>query len=91
MEEDARLFGVDIGDAARPEPCIVMPEAWDAVRLFCACSTQWRIGPSGRAAGIDYRGAMAAAAGLGVRWKSVFGNLRIMEEEALAAMAADQP
>ncbi len=86
-DEDARLFGLDLGGSARSDVFIVVPEAWDAVRLFVACATQWRIGPSGRLLGLDYRAARAAARGLGIRWKAVFGDLRIMEGEALDAQS----
>ena len=60
-----------------------MPEAWPAVRLFLACATQWRIGPSGHLAGLDYRACMAAAKGIDVDWKDVFDDLRTVEDEVL--------
>lgn len=60
-------------------------ENWQALRLFCAAASQWRIGPAGRLTGLDYTGARAAAAGIGVSWRGVFGQLRAMEAEVLAA------
>ena len=64
---------------------LVVPEAWPAVPLLMACATQWRIGPSGYLAGLDYRACMAAAKGIDVNWRDVFEYLRIMEGEALVA------
>lgn len=64
-----------------------MPENWDALKAFLACSTQWRVGPSGGYTGLDYAGCRAAVAGLGLRWRDVMGKLRIMEDETLAVLA----
>ena len=67
-----------------------MPEAWDAVQVFLASATQWRVGPSGRLVGLDYPGAAIAAAGIGLVWKDVFGDLRILEGEALDAQSESE-
>lgn len=80
------MFGVDFaGD--EDDALVVHPENWPAVRVFCAASTQWRIGPSLRLAGLDYTAARAAAAGIGVSWREVFASVRTMEAEVLAAQA----
>ena len=66
-----------------------MPEARDAVRAFLAAATQWRVGPSGHLAGLDYPGAAIAAAGIGLVWKDVFGGVRLIEGEVLRLQAED--
>ena len=53
------------------------------MRVFLAAQSQWRYGPSGRLLGLDYRGARAAAKGIGVRWRKVFDTLRVMEYAVL--------
>lgn len=56
-ETAADLAALGVATAALPEkeaPSFdVFPENWDAVRCFCACSTQWRQSFSG-ITGIDY-------------------------------------
>lgn len=52
-----------------------------------ACSTQWRIGPTGQLVGLDYRAAKLAAKGLGIRWRDAFGGLQTIEEGVLAAQS----
>ncbi len=64
-----------------------MPEAWPTVRAFLAVQTQWRVSPNGVRLGLDYPGARAAAKGLGIQWKKVFGNLRLMATEVLNAQS----
>ena len=64
----------------------MLPENWDAVRVFVCASTQWRIAPSGALIGLDYSGARTAARGLGVKWRRVFEGLRTMEAAALDAL-----
>ena len=63
------------------------PECWPAVRAFLAAQTQWRRAPSGHLSGLDYRGAALAAAGEGLRWRDVFGGVRVMEGEVLRLQA----
>ena len=62
-----------------------MPEAWPTLRVFLAAATQWRMAPSGHLAGLDYRAARAAADGIGIEWREVFGGVRIMESAVLDA------
>lgn len=67
--------------------CPVLPCNWPPVRLFAACATQWRHHPSGGRAGLDYQGAMAAAAALEVAWDArTLSALRVMEEALLDAL-----
>ena len=63
----------------------VLPANLTAVRAFCAASTQWRTGPMGGLAGLDYAGAKAACEGLGIDWSQALPGLRIMEGAALDA------
>ena len=65
---------------------MVLPENRDAVLVFIAASTQWRIAPGGGLAGLDYSGARSAADALGADWGAVFGGLRVMESAALDAL-----
>ena len=66
-----------------------MPEARDAVQVFLAAATQWRIGPSGHLIGLDYPAAAIAAAGIGLDWKDVFGGVRLIEGEVLRLQEED--
>ena len=61
----------------------MLPDNWDIVRVFVACSTQWRHGPSGHLTGLDYAGCRAAVAGIGLRWRDVFDGLLQMEVATL--------
>lgn len=76
--------------AVPPEPDAVeiMPENWDAMRLFVGMETQWRrAGMTGIATGLDY-GALpvvAGALGLAVQ-EDLMGRLRLIENAALAAL-----
>ena len=69
----------------------VLPEAWDAVRLFIACGTQWRrAGMTGVATGLDYASVEAAARALAIAWTGeLLEQLRIMETAAIGAMGDD--
>ena len=80
------MFGL-ADDLAGDDTFIVFPENGDAVRVFCAAATQWRLGPRGGLAGFDYSGVQAAAAGVGIPWPAVFEGVRTMESEVLAAQA----
>lgn len=65
------------------------PENVDAVRLFELMMSQWRVGPAGPT-GLDYAAVPAVARLLRLRGgalREAFGGLRVMEGEALRAMA----
>jgi hypothetical protein len=76
---------------AEAEPFAVWPDNADAVRLFCALATQWRVvvvaGLGGGAAihtGLDYAALPPAARALGLRiTEDLFGGVRVMEAAAL--------
>ncbi|WKN20807.1 DUF1799 domain-containing protein [Azotobacter vinelandii] len=82
------MFGLSLDDIAEDE-FEVWPCCWDAVRLFEAMSTQWRVGMGG-AIGLDYGVVRDVARMIGLKPKALsgaFADLRIMEAEALAVMA----
>lgn len=75
--------------AAAPEAFEVMPENWDAMRLFLAMETQWRrAGMSGIATGLDYAVLRPVARLFGLATSAdLFDRVRILEGAALLAMA----
>lgn len=75
--------------AAVPATIEVMPENWDAMRIFLAMGTQWRrAGWVGVATGLDYAALPVVSAALDVpAGGDLFARLRILEGAALAAMA----
>ncbi|HDS1711354.1 DUF1799 domain-containing protein [Pseudomonas sp. SbB1] len=76
-------------DDMETEEVEVWPDAWPAFCLFEALGTQWRLGPGGPS-GLDYAAIPGTAKILGLKRRElprVFHDLRIMEGEALAAMA----
>lgn len=70
--------------AAEPdEDFDVLPENWDAAKLFQAIKTQWRIsGMAGIPTGLDYAGVDVVMKRLGLD-DSVFEQLQVMENTAL--------
>ena len=68
--------GTALPDELRaPEEFVVLPENWDAVRVFCAAASQWRMGLSGHCVGLDYAGVRVVADTLGVALQDVFGRI----------------
>jgi len=67
----------------------VLPDAWPAVTVFNAMSTQWRVGMGGPV-GLDYGVISEVAAFIGYTKKQtakLFPDLRVMEAEALLVMS----
>ncbi|MEW8522557.1 MAG: DUF1799 domain-containing protein [Candidatus Thiodiazotropha endolucinida] len=61
----------------------VLPENWDAARLFQAVKTQWRIsGMAGIPSGLDYAGVDVVMRRMAIA-DSVFEQLQVMENAAL--------
>lgn len=85
---DLAAFGIEV--PALPEASRefeVFPENWDAVRCFCACSTQWLQGFSG-ANGIDYKSLSVIFEIYSINDKvSTFEDVRIMESAVLRESA----
>lgn len=74
------------------EPIGVWPDNWDAVNLFVAMLTQWRMGFSGRT-GLDYGVVPTVLRLLGIArssWPDLFQDLRVMEQAALTQMRVKQ-
>jgi hypothetical protein len=57
----------------------VWPDTWPAIELFIAMGTQWRRGPRGHLAGLDYTVLPIAAAGIGRKWRPLFDDLQTIE------------
>lgn len=76
-------------DADAGGDLVVQPDCWEAVRLACVSATQWRVGPSGRATGLDYAACQAAAAAAGIDWGGAFEGLLIIEAEILRSQPRD--
>lgn len=74
------------------EDAEVWPENLSAYGLFCALSTQWRIGMAGPT-GLDY-GAIPAVLRLQrvprAEWSSLFEDIQVMERQALKAMSSKE-
>ena len=67
----------------------VWPEHGQAVTVFAALLTQWRVGPSGRVYGLDYAALPPVLELLAVEresWPELFGQIRVMENEAVKAL-----
>ena len=61
----------------------VLPENWETVQVFCAVSTQWRVGTGG-VVGLDYNALFQVMALYDISdRKSVFDGIRVMEATML--------
>lgn len=79
------LFGLDESDFGEADCVDVWPCNWQAVRLFMALSTQWRVGMGG-ATGLDYTALAAAMDMLAIKRKkraALFWQIGLMEAEVL--------
>lgn len=88
VSTDRQEDGVTVDDGALVLPAELAP----AVDAFMAASTQWRWIANGwdapRRVGLDYAGLHAAMALAGIAaTPELFGQVRIMEREALRALA----
>lgn len=84
-EAELNLFGFGSDDYGEADYQDVWPCNWQAVRLFMALSTQWRVGMGG-ATGLDYTALAAAMDMLAVKRKkraALFGQIGLMEAEVL--------
>lgn len=71
--------------AATPDEVELWPEHLDAVNLFDAMRTQWRMGARG-AIGLDYAVLPMVERDLGLRrrgWRQRRADMRVIEDEAL--------
>jgi hypothetical protein len=104
LDDALRAFGLDLAQVgalaaagAADEPAddglAVWPDNADAVRLFAAMLTQWRIGHGGPI-GLDYGVLPVVARHLGLRKRRLqiaFTGLQVMEAEALAWFTEQLP
>jgi len=96
--DDLAAWGADapiterVNEQAEAAQCFdVLPENWDAARLFVAVGTQWRYaGMAGLPTGLDYAGVAVVMERLGFDGET-FGQLQIMEGAALAYWREDLP
>lgn len=69
---------------SRDEGFEVYADCIEAVRLFLACGTQWKVVPLGGVAGLDYPGVEALCRMSGIDMTSaLFRDLQTMEAAAL--------
>jgi hypothetical protein len=67
----------------------IWPEHEQAVSVFAAARTQWRMAPMGGVVGLDYGALPAVLEMMGVPradWNEVFEQIRIMETEAVRVL-----
>ncbi|WP_052229384.1 DUF1799 domain-containing protein [Pseudomonas fluorescens] len=86
--ESLAAFGLSLRDIP-DEICEVLPDVWQAYKVFEAMGTQWRTGACG-ATGLDYTSIRHVAGFLGLTRSEVtdvFPDIRVMEAEALRVMA----
>lgn len=70
---------------AKEEIIPATQEMADAFDLFCACSTQWRVGACG-ATGLDYLAVKEVAISLGLDFHALLPLLQVCERSALKTM-----
>lgn len=97
LERDLAVLGLRLEreeEDRAPESFAVWPENWDALELFLACDTQWRVvqgmGAS-RVLGFDYQGVEIVMRHVGTKRAERtkrFAQLQVMERAAANAMNA---
>lgn len=91
-EKDLESFGMtrdQVADFVGPGSgdFEVFPENWDAVQVFMACATQWRVSDH-RAVGLDYNGLLAVMQLRDTQERrDTFERVRILESAALKEFA----
>lgn len=84
-------FGLTVEDVADEYGIEVWPDTRQAVLMFIALRTQWRMGPVGPV-GLDYACLPAAFHLRGIprnERADLFDDLRVMEDEALRLFAEE--
>lgn len=83
-----QFLGLSSADYAAEENIEVWPENWDAILLFDAIGSQWRVGPSGPY-GLDYNVLYRKMDRMGLtpeRYDELEDQIQIMEDAALEEM-----
>lgn len=90
-EERAKETGEDPDDVPTDWPIVLPPDCAQACRIFLAVDTQWNRLLAGErliATGLNYAGVREALTFLQLEpTPALFADLRLMENEALIAMA----
>lgn len=91
-ERDARalaVWGLTPGDFGGPQRIAVYPDCWNALQVFDALRTQWRV-DFGRRTGLDYAALTPLfwqSQGIKKRHRAeLFADLAVMERAALQAI-----
>ena len=76
--------------SGEPDEIEIAPDAFDAVRLFFALASQWRVHPmAGVRLGLDYPAIPVTATMMGLTMTpELFDDMAVMERAALAAWAS---
>lgn len=83
-EEQIDAYLSEIGDEA-PADLAVLPENWDAVRLFMRLQSQWKVAPMGGLIGLDYAAAEVVMRLLRIEDAAgTFARLQTMEYACLS-------
>jgi hypothetical protein len=69
----------------------VWPENWDAVQLFTALGTQWRVSIGGGPSGLDYAALMALMPLYGGPSRDLLDRVRVMEAAVLTEIRKEKP
>jgi hypothetical protein len=101
MDDDLAAFGASEADRERFRAAVrdaegedddgdmpILPENWDAVGVFCACSGQWLVAPGGQRLGLLYTSLESCMRMMGIADPAdCFGRVRVIESEALRLLA----
>lgn len=89
LAEDAALFGLAIPEPEEDEGLFEVDEDnWQAVMVFCQCSTQWQYGAMGGVTGLNYQGVKVVLE-LTVKQREhreIFAAIQVMERAAMAVI-----
>lgn len=90
-------MGLTADDFENEPPYKMLPDCWDALRVFTCMATQWRFVSAGMAGafqtGLDYGSLPAVFDVLGIKQderEQVFYDLQVMEEAALGHFADER-
>lgn len=94
VAEDMAAFGVAdfeppewMLEEQAPEEFGVLPENWETVNVFLACSTQWTRLADGRPSMLRYEAVESVMRMMKVDPADVFWRMRVMEQAALTEFA----